>query len=82
MTSAAHPAAGRRAGPGHGRSRPRTDAGSIGAAPLAELLTHPAVSGVPVVVEAPSEDDGHARDISLLCALRDGVLAGRATVAG
>lgn len=47
-------------------------AGSIGAAPFAELLTHPAMAGVPVVVETPSEDDGHAKDIALLCALRDG----------
>jgi len=47
-------------------------AGSIGAAPFAELLTHPATAGVPVVVETPSEDDGHAKDIALLTALRDG----------
>jgi len=47
-------------------------AGSIGAAPFAELLAHPAVAGVPVVVETPSEDDGHAKDIALLTALRDG----------
>jgi deoxyribonuclease-4 len=54
-------------------------AGSIGAAPFAELLTHPAMAGVPVVVETPSEDGetsygGHARDIALLTSLRDGVL--------
>jgi deoxyribonuclease-4 len=47
-------------------------AGSIGAAPFVELLTHPAMAGVPAVVETPSEDDGHAKDIALLCALRDG----------
>ena len=45
--------------------------GSIGAAPFAELLAHPSVAGVPVVVETPSELDGspsagHARDIALL----------------
>jgi deoxyribonuclease-4 len=50
--------------------------GSIGAEPFRELLTHPAVAGVPVVVETPSERDGsptagHERDIALLCALRD-----------
>jgi deoxyribonuclease IV len=50
--------------------------GSIGVAPFAELLAHPSTSGVPVVVETPSEADGtpwggHARDIALLCALRD-----------
>jgi deoxyribonuclease-4 len=51
-------------------------AGSIGAAPFAELLAHPSTAGVPVVVETPSELDGspsagHARDIALLCSLRD-----------
>ena len=52
-------------------------AGSIGAAPFGELLTHPLLAGVPVVVETPSEldgspSDGHKRDIALLCSLRDG----------
>ena len=52
--------------------------GSIGVAPFAELLAHPSTSGIPVVVETPSEldgspSDGHKRDISLLCSLRDGV---------
>jgi deoxyribonuclease-4 len=49
-------------------------AGSISTAPFAELLTHPALAGVPVVVETPSDGDGHAKDIALLCALRDGVV--------
>ena len=49
-------------------------AGSIGTAPFAELLAHPEVAGVPVVVETPSDDDGHARDIALLTSLRDGAL--------
>ena len=54
-------------------------AGSIGAAPFAELLAHPEMAGVPVVVETPSDDGetsygGHARDIALLTSLRDGVL--------
>ena len=53
-------------------------AGSIGAAPFGELLTHPSLAGVPVVIETPSEldgspSDGHKRDIALLCSLRDGV---------
>ena len=53
-------------------------AGSIGAAPFGELLAHPSLAGVPVVVETPSEldgspSDGHKRDIALLCSLRDGV---------
>ncbi len=51
--------------------------GSLGTAPFAELLAHRSMSGVPVVVETPSERDGvptagHAADIALLCALRDG----------
>jgi deoxyribonuclease-4 len=46
-------------------------AGSIGTAPFAELLAHPSMAGVPVVVETPSEKDGvpwagHAADIALL----------------
>ena len=49
-------------------------AGAIGTAPFAELLGHPAVAGVPVVVETPGADGGHARDIALLTALRDGDL--------
>jgi len=45
--------------------------GSIGVAPFAELLAHPSMAGVPVVVETPSERDGtpwagHAADIALL----------------
>ena len=52
--------------------------GSIGVAPFAELLAHPSMSCVPVVVETPSELDGspsagHARDIALLRSLRDGL---------
>jgi deoxyribonuclease-4 len=44
-------------------------AGMIGAAAFAELFAHPAVAGVPVIVETPSEGAaGHARDI---LALRD-----------
>jgi deoxyribonuclease-4 len=50
--------------------------GPYGTAPFAELLAHPSMAGVPVVVETPSERDGspsagHARDIALLCSLRD-----------
>jgi deoxyribonuclease-4 len=48
--------------------------GSIGVAPFAELLAHPSMAGVPMVVETPSELDGspsagHARDIALLRSL-------------
>ena len=49
-------------------------AGSIGLEPFAELLAHPSMTGVPVVVETPSELDGspsagHARDIAVLRSL-------------
>ncbi|KQS66470.1 endonuclease IV [Modestobacter sp. Leaf380] len=57
--------------------------GSIGLEPFAELLAHPSVAGVPVVVETPMATDtgpwdGHARDIAVLQALRDRVPAPRA----
>jgi deoxyribonuclease-4 len=47
-------------------------AGTIGKAAFAELLAHPAVAGVPLIVETPSQPDasGHAADISLLRELR------------
>ncbi|MEV4755462.1 deoxyribonuclease IV [Micromonospora sp. NPDC049559] len=46
--------------------------GTIGEAPFAELMRHPATAGVPVVVETPSGDDnaGHAADIATLKRLR------------
>ncbi|GAB1645966.1 deoxyribonuclease IV [Krasilnikovia sp. MM14-A1259] len=44
--------------------------GRIGTAAFAELLAHPAVAGVPVVVETPTEGHaGHAADIALLKSL-------------
>jgi deoxyribonuclease-4 len=51
-------------------------AGPYGTGPFAELLAHPSMTGVAVVVETPSERDGsptagHRRDIELLCSLRD-----------
>lgn len=46
-------------------------AGAIGSAAFAELLAHPALTGVPVIVETPSEAwHGHARDIATLKTLR------------
>jgi deoxyribonuclease-4 len=46
-------------------------AGRIGTAAFAELLAHPAATGVPVIVETPSEEHvGHAADIALLKSLR------------
>lgn len=54
-----------------------------GTGPFRELMVHPAVAGVPVVVETPSERDGsptagHARDIALLVSLRDAAAAAAA----
>ena len=50
--------------------------GTIGLGAFRELLGHPSMARVAVVVETPSELDGsstagHARDIALLCSLRD-----------
>ncbi|OLB81229.1 MAG: endonuclease IV [Actinobacteria bacterium 13_2_20CM_2_71_6] len=47
-------------------------AGTLGPAPFAELLAHPATHAVPVIVETPSEGNagtGHARDIAMLAGL-------------
>ena len=59
---------------GSARDRHETiGAGRIGTAAFAELLTHPAAAGVPVIVETPSEGfAGHAADIALLKKLRAG----------
>jgi deoxyribonuclease-4 len=45
--------------------------GAIGSEPFAELFRHPSTRNVPIVVETPAEDDGQARDLALLKALRD-----------
>jgi deoxyribonuclease IV len=48
-------------------------AGSIGTDAFAELVTHPATAGVPMIVETPSVGSaGHAADIALLKRLRQG----------
>ncbi len=45
--------------------------GTIGEAPFAELLAHPATAGVPVIVETPTKQHfGHADDIATLKRLR------------
>lgn len=51
-------------------------AGMIGAAAFGELLCHPAVGGVPAIVETPSGTAGerHAADIALLKGLREASL--------
>jgi deoxyribonuclease-4 len=44
--------------------------GSIGTEPFGELFRHPATRGVPIVVETPMREDGHARDVATLKSLR------------
>ena len=57
---------------GSGRDRhANIGAGTIGAAPFAELFRHPATRGVPVIVETPGDIAAHIRDIATLKALRD-----------
>ena len=64
---------------GSARDRHETiGAGRIGSAAFAELLAHPAVAGVPVIVETPTEGfAGHAADIALLKTLRRPAAPGR-----
>ncbi|MEU7376127.1 deoxyribonuclease IV [Streptomyces albidoflavus] len=45
--------------------------GSIGADPFGELLAHPAVAGVPLVIETPGGKEGHTADVARLKELRD-----------
>ncbi|MPZ27520.1 MAG: deoxyribonuclease IV [Micromonosporaceae bacterium] len=68
-----------RDGCGSTRDRHQTvGEGSIGEPGFAELMTHPATAGVPVIVETPSVGAaGHAADIATLRRLRD---AGRSAV--
>ncbi|MCM2418868.1 deoxyribonuclease IV [Streptomyces sp. RKAG293] len=47
-------------------------AGHIGAEPFRELFHHPATAGVPLIIETPGGPEGHAADVALLKALRDG----------
>ncbi|HUN33086.1 MAG TPA: deoxyribonuclease IV [Trebonia sp.] len=48
--------------------------GYIGLEPFCTLIAHPALAGVPFVVETPGGKDGHARDIALLREIRDQAL--------
>jgi deoxyribonuclease IV len=45
--------------------------GYIGEEPFAEMFAHPALRGVPVVIETPGDVDDYARDVALLKDLRD-----------
>jgi deoxyribonuclease-4 len=47
----------------------RVGRGTIGADAFAELLAHPAVRGVPVLIETPGEKEDHADDLALLRSL-------------
>lgn len=48
----------------------RIGAGRIGLEPFRDLLAHPAVAGVPVVLETPGGPEAHAADVALLKRLR------------
>ncbi|WP_216853355.1 deoxyribonuclease IV [Phytoactinopolyspora halotolerans] len=48
----------------------RIGSGRIGAEPFGELLDHPEVAGLPVVLETPGGPDAYAADIALLDGLR------------
>ncbi|MDJ0341110.1 deoxyribonuclease IV [Streptomyces sp. H10-C2] len=51
-------------------------AGHIGAEPFRDLFTHTATEGVPLIIETPGGPEGHAADVALLKALRDGSRVG------
>ncbi|MER5786113.1 deoxyribonuclease IV [Streptomyces mobaraensis] len=44
--------------------------GHIGAAPFADLFSHPETAGVPLTIETPGGKDGHAADVARLKGLR------------
>ncbi|MFE2142020.1 deoxyribonuclease IV [Streptomyces sp. NPDC059456] len=44
--------------------------GHIGRDAFAELFTHPAMEGVPLIIETPGGKEGHAADVALLKELR------------
>ncbi len=48
----------------------RIGTGRIGLEPFRELLAHPAVAGLPVVLETPGGPEEHAADVALLKSLR------------
>lgn len=57
---------------GAGKDRhERIGRGRIGAAAFAELFRHPAMRGVPVVLETPGKEPEHTEDLALLRGLRD-----------
>ena len=50
----------------------RIAAGCLGAEALGRVVRHPALQGLPFVLETPNELAGYAREIALLKALREG----------
>jgi deoxyribonuclease-4 len=56
---------------GSARDRHETiGTGTIGLAPFAELLAHPATAEAPLIVETPTvKHEGHAADVATLCGL-------------
>ena len=57
---------------GSGRDRHEAiGAGLIGKDPFAELFRHPAMRGVPVIIETPGDAASQRSDLSLLTSLRD-----------
>lgn len=64
---------------GSGRDRhTNLGTGTIGVEPFGALMRHPAVRGVPVVVETPGDVDAHVRDLALLKQLREPAVDGPA----
>lgn len=45
-------------------------AGQLGLEPFRDLLAHPALDGISVIVETPGRKEGHARDVQTLKGLR------------
>lgn len=45
-------------------------AGAIGIQPFADLFTHPAVAGVPLILETPGMEQEHSKEVALLKELR------------
>ena len=50
----------------------RIGEGCLGAEALGRVVRHPALQGLPFVLETPNELPGYAREIALLKALREG----------
>jgi deoxyribonuclease IV len=68
---------------GSGRDRHENiGAGHLGRAAFAELIAHPAVRGIPVLIETPGDRASDAKDISILKDLREHAAGARPAAAG